>query len=101
MVGTRSIHREPQRFVTAGQHIVFDAKCGNREIVNHVLGGHDKFDGTADGQVHGVDLVLPPDMLRLPHPLLGDDVNLERRVRRLEKTHVKIRAPDEQPEEDQ
>ena len=50
--------------------------------------------------MHRVDLALAARMFGLPHPLLGNDVDLERAGRRLEHAHVNISTPNKQPEED-
>ena len=61
-----------------GHDVRLDPKRRNEEVVNHVFGGHDQFDLAADRHVQFVDLALAGRVLKLPHPLLADDVNLDR-----------------------
>src|SRR6266849_1763750 len=66
-----------------GQYVSLDAERWDREAVNDVLRNHRQFDCASLRQVESVDLGLAVRLLRLPHPLLGDDVYLDRIGRRL------------------
>ena len=61
---------------------------------------HDQLDRRVDRHVQRVDLALAAGVLDLPHPLLGDDVDLQGIAGRLKLADVDDRSPDEQAEED-
>ena len=86
---------EPFTGVLAGHDVGLDAKRRHEQIVNHVFGGHDQFDLAADGHVQFVNLALPGRVLKLPHPLLADDVNLHRVLGRTILSEINLRAPGE------
>ena len=67
--------------VAAGHRVLLDAERGHVEAVDHVLGGHGQLHRAADRHVQLVDLALAVEVLHLPHPLLADDVDLQRVVR--------------------
>ena len=78
MIGADAIGPEPHRLVLAGQHVALDAEGRDEEVVDDVLRRHDQFDRRVDRDVQGVDLALAAGVLDLPHPLLGDDIDLQR-----------------------
>src|ERR1700722_6900775 len=67
---------EPGDRVAAGEYILLHAKRGNVETVDDILRSHDEFDVATDGNVQFVDLARAFGVFELPHPLLGDDVDL-------------------------
>ena len=73
---------EPHRRVAPRNHLALDAEVGNREAVEHVLRDHRQLDRTPGRNVQRIDLVLSARMLRLPHPLLADDIDVHRIRRR-------------------
>ena len=77
-----------------------DAEIRHEKAVDHVLGGQHQLDGPADRDVQLVDLALPFGMLKLPHPLLADDVNDRGVVRGAIGAEVDRRSPDEDDHED-
>src|SRR5690349_16222220 len=86
---------EPERFVGARHCVVLHAKCRNVEAVNDVLGAEQYAHSLAERKVKRVDLALAARILRLPHPLLADDVELEIGLRRLVKIEIGLRAEGE------
>src|SRR5260370_42367479 len=76
MIPTNLRRFEPFGRVLAGHDVSLDAKRRDENVVNHVFSRHDQFDLLADGHMQFVDLALAGGMLKLPHPLLTDDVNL-------------------------
>ena len=44
--------------------------------MKYVLRDHGQLHLAVDGDVQGIDLMLTPGMLGLPHPLLAHDVNV-------------------------
>src|SRR5205814_1632557 len=84
---------KPQRGEPTGQYVSLDAERWDREAVNDVLRNHRQFDCASLRHVESVDLGLTVRLLRLPHPLLGDDVYLDRIGRRLCLVQVQPRAP--------
>ncbi len=87
---------EPHRFVSAGQDIVLDPECRNKEAVDHVLRGQHQPDGLVDRHMQRIDLALAARVLDLPHPLLADDKDFEITGRRLVKPDIDHRTPDEE-----
>ena len=59
------------------------------------------FTGAADRHVQLVDLALAVEVLELPHPLLADDVDVERLVGRARHREEDARAPDEDHHRDE
>ena len=86
---------EPGRGVAAGQDVLLDAEGGNVKAVDHILRGQDHLYVTAQGHVQFVDLALAFFVLQLPHPLLGDDIDLGGAARRRALLEVDHRAPHE------
>src|SRR5205807_8800836 len=85
---------EPFGGVSAGDHVGLNAKRGHKDVVNDIFGGHDQTDLAADGDVQLVDLALAGSVLKLPHPLLADDVDFNRVFRRTVLVKVNLRAPE-------
>ena len=59
------------------------------------------FTGAADRHVQLVDLALAVEVLELPHPLLADDVDVQRLVGRARHREEHAGAPDEDHHRDQ
>src|SRR5260221_11431660 len=91
---------EPERGVTAGQHILLEAECGDEEAVNHVLRRHYQLYVLAGGDVELVDLALAFHVLDLPHPLFSDDIDFGRVCGRSALLEKYDRAPDEEGQHD-
>src|SRR5260370_37264406 len=81
--------------VLAGHDVSLDAKRRDENVVNHVFSRHDQFDLPADGHMQFVDLSLAGVMLKLPHPLLTDEVNLSSVLRWTILGEINLRAPRE------
>src|SRR5690348_3855100 len=73
---------KPDRSITAGDSIQVYTKRRNEKAVYHVLRSDDEFDGLTDRHMQRIDLTLALGMLKLPHPLFTDNVDLERAGRR-------------------
>jgi hypothetical protein len=67
---------KPHCSVLAGHGILLHAEGWDVKAVNYVLGSDGDLDRASDGNVEFVDLSAAVRMLRLPHPLLADDVNI-------------------------
>ena len=67
---------EPEGRIAARDHVLLEAEGRHEKAVDHVLRGHDHFDVAANRHVEFVDFALPSLVLKLPHPLLGNGVNL-------------------------
>src|SRR5277367_4820991 len=96
MIGAGLRGFEPQRGVTAGQHVLLDAECGNIETVDYILRSHDELDVLPCRNVELVDLALAFDVFNLPHPLFSHDINLGRVGRRSALLKEYDCAPDEE-----
>src|SRR5690348_2570738 len=86
---------EPQRTVTARQHVLLDAEGGHKEAVDYVFGDHGQLDGAAHRHVKIADLRLAGRMLEFPHPLLAYDENFEGVSRRIDNIKIARRGPGE------
>ena len=69
---------KPHLDVAPRKDVLLDAKVGHGERVDDVLRSHHQPHRLADRNVQGVDLAQAVGMLDLPHPLLGDDMDLHR-----------------------
>src|SRR5438309_1344 len=67
---------KPGYRVAARKHVLLNAERGDEEAVNDVLRGHDHLDIASNRHMEFVDLALTFHVLELPHPLLGDGVDL-------------------------
>ena len=86
---------EPHRGIAARQHVLLHPERRDVEAVDHVLRGHRQLDRPAQRDVQLVDLGPPLGMLRVPHPLLADHVDLERVNGRVVHAVEEDRPPDE------
>ena len=102
MILARLRRREPLGRVTTRHDILFVAKAGHEEIVDHILRSHDQLHRLSDRNVQFVDLAAAVRMLDFPHPLFADDVDLGR-VRPAVATCAKktFAAQKKMPEKDQ
>src|SRR5262249_33127963 len=80
MVPAGSSGTEPHGVVVAGNDIHLDAEGGDGEVMNYVFAAHDKANIAASGNVDFIDFALAVGLLRFPHPLLADDVDVQRVV---------------------
>src|SRR5215475_4963753 len=94
VIGARLRRSKPYRRVSSGDHLALYAKSRDREAVEHILRNHRKLHWPSCRDVQRVDLVLAAWMLRFPHPLFADDVNVHRVCGRIVDAEVKQRAPD-------
>ncbi len=92
---------EPGLDVAARQHVLFDAEFWHEEAVDHVLAGHHQPHRHADGNVERIDFARAVGMLKLPHPLLGDDVDFHRILRHVELLGVERGGEPEHEDEDE
>ena len=69
---------EPQLRVAPGQQVLLDAQGREIQAVDGVLGDHVQPHGAPHRHVQRIDLTLPAGVLELPHPLLGDYLDLHR-----------------------
>jgi len=79
----------------AGHHVHLDAKGRHGKIVDDVLAGQDQLDIASHRNVQLVNLLQPRRLLRFPHPLFGDDVDIQRVHRGAAIVHIDDRAPAE------
>src|SRR6202521_1475612 len=86
---------KPHGVVVPGHHVHLHAERRNKEIVDDIFAREDQADVAPHGDMQLVDLLQAVGLLRLPHPLLGDDVNIERIERRAAKVYVDDSAPAE------
>src|SRR5579864_8669272 len=75
MIGPGLVHAEPEGFVAARQDVMFDPECGNREVMDDILRGHEELDVDTGGKMNRIDLPLSTIVLDLPHELFADDVD--------------------------
>jgi hypothetical protein len=87
--------------LSARNVVLLDAQRRDVEAVDHVLRSHHQPHVLARGHVQLVDLALAARMLRLPHPLLADDKDLQRVCGRVVELQIEVRAPDREADEDQ
>ena len=95
VVPARLRRGEPEDVVAPGDDVRLHPERGNEEAVDDVFGAHDQLDRAADRHVQLVDLALPLHVLRLPHPLLADDVDFHRAGRRPVDVEEDLGAPAE------
>src|SRR5204863_7891470 len=69
---------EPDRTIPARHHIHLDAKSRHEETVEHIFRRHRQLDAAAYGDVQFIDFALAFEVLKFPHPLFGDDVDIHR-----------------------
>ena len=93
---------EPLLRVAARHHVLLGAEGRHVEIVDHVLGGHQETHRATHRHVEFVQLALALGVLDVPHPLLADDVDLQRiGVGRWDfQPVIEGRAPDEETHRD-
>ena len=89
--GLRSF--KPEGRVTSGDDVGFRAKRRYEEVMNHVFRRHDQLDFATNRHVQLVDLTLAGGVLQFPHPLLADDVNLNRILGRFVLIEIDACAP--------
>src|ERR1700685_940652 len=92
---------EPHRVVVARYDVPLHAEIGNRKIVDDVFAGEDQLDVAAHRNVELVDLAQASRLLRLPHPLLANDIDIKRIERWTPKVDVDDRAAGEHRERQQ
>ena len=86
---------EPHGVVMARDDVHFHAERGNEEVMNNVLAGHDQAYVPAHRNVQFIYFFQAIGLLRFPHPLFADDVNVEGILRRASVIHVDDGAPTE------
>ena len=79
--------------IPARQDVLLDAKGGHRERVDDVLRSHVEPHRLVHRHVKRVDLARAVRVLDLPHPLLGDNVDLHRVARRQEAATLRSTPP--------
>src|SRR5262249_23810595 len=94
-------HFKPFHRVFAGHDIDLGAKRRHEEVVNYIFRRHDQFDLSPDRDVQFVDFALTGRMLKLPHPLFTDDVDLERIFRWPVLFEIDFGTPDKEAERNQ
>ena len=92
---------EPFRGVAPREHILFRAKGGDEEVVDDVLRSHDQLHGLPEQQMQFVDFPSAIWVLQLPHPLLGDDMDLAGIRRRARHAEIDHGGPDKDADEHQ
>jgi hypothetical protein len=85
---------EPFTGVPARHDVDLGAKRGHEEIVNRVLGRHNQLNLATDGNMQLIDFTLSRSVLKLPHPLLADDVDFDRVLGRTIEVEIHLHAPD-------
>ena len=90
---------EPQIGVAVRQNVLLEPQRRQIEIVDDVLRRHRQPHIGAGRHVQLVDLARAARMLEAPHPLLGDDVNFQRFVRRRQCGELIRSRPPEQEQE--
>src|ERR1044072_6896798 len=93
LVATGLCRLEPDAAVFAGHDIHLYAKGWHVEAVYNVFGRHHQLDPATVRDVQLVNLALSIEVLKLPHPLLGYDVNIEPLVGRAVHLVIDARAP--------
>src|SRR5215831_5651598 len=88
---------EPNRRELSRNHVSLDAKRGDVEAVDDVARRHDEPYWRSDWDGECRELVLTLRMGELPHPLFGDDVDVDGVPRRRIQVHVLPESDD--PEE--
>src|SRR5262245_5899068 len=101
VIATRLGGFEPDRAVLARHDIHLHAKRRDKKTVNHIFGGHRKLDPATDWNVQLIDLALAVQVLKLPHPLLADDIDVERLAWRVIDGEIEARSPDENSHRDE
>src|SRR3954471_569136 len=91
---------KPDVRVAAGQDVCLHAEGWHEHIVNDVLGSHDQFDDAAQGYVNLVDLTLSVQVLKLPHPLFADHINVQSLIRWARHREEHTRTPHENDSRD-
>src|SRR5207253_9707178 len=91
---------KPGGGVPPGQSVLLDAECRDEQAVDRVLGGQDHAHITTDGVMQFVDLALAFFVLKFPHPLLRDRVNVVGSLWRGTFLEVNVGTPDKDAEED-
>src|SRR5678816_437861 len=99
MVGAGPSRMEPCDGVAAGKNVLLDAKCRDEEAMDHVLRSHNDLDVAAGGNMQRVNLTHAFGMLKLPHPLLGNGINLHCVTGRRSLPEVEDRAPCKEDQE--
>ena len=94
VIFARAGRLEPFRHKTSGHDILLDAKRWNEKIMDHILRRQDQLHRPADRDVQLIDFAHPAFVIDLPHPLLADDVNLQRVFRRTFHVGVDSRPPE-------
>src|SRR5262249_3761676 len=93
MIDSRPRRLEPRARIATGQHIAVQTKGWDKEAVNHILGNEHEPDRSASGNVQRADLALALGMLKLPHPLLGDNVDRRGLGRRAKRRAIDDTSP--------
>ena len=91
---------EPRFEITARQDVSVQTKVRDEETVDHVLRDESELYRPADRNVKLVDLALTFRVLKFPHPLLRDDVDLDCVGRRANGGEVEFDAPEKDARED-
>src|SRR3989442_15697086 len=86
---------EPFGRVFTRHHVSLDARGGHGHVVNHILGGHDQFDLLTNWNMQLIDFALTSRMLKLPHPLLADNINFQSVLWWTILGEVNLRSPSE------
>ena len=99
MIRSRSRRVEPDRRIASRNYLTLHAEVGDGEAVKHILRDHRQLHRPANRHMQRIDLMLSTRMLRLPHPLLADDIDVHRVGRRIVDPEVQQRAPDKDDQE--
>src|SRR5215469_3647865 len=91
---------EPQVRVARWQHISLLAKRWYKETVDNILRNHVQYHIAANRNMQLVDFALPIHVLELPHPLLGDYIDLLSVLGRQGCIKINYRAPHEHQHKD-
>ncbi len=89
---------EPHRIVPPRHHVHLHPERRHVKIVDHVLAAHDQLYVAVHRDVQLVDLFPSVRLLQLPHPLLPNEIYVQRILRRDPVIHVNRRAPSENPD---
>ena len=84
---------KPGNGVAAGKDVLLNAEGRDKEAVNHILRSHDDLYIAARWNVQGIDLARSFRMLKLPHPLFSDRVDLHCVARRCALLEIDDRHP--------
>ena len=100
LIGARRGRLEPDLHVAPRNHVGFHAHRGNRKVMDDVFRRHDQLHRPADRHVQLIDFPLAGEVLHLPHPLLADDVDVQRLLRSIRHDEVDLGAPEEDDHRD-